>query len=111
MAQNDMTEVVIGGKVLAMGGSGDEIHIQRVAACVNNMIRRMEDTEGYQTLAPDLKPVLIELNLADELIQAQDRINQLESDIQSAESELSKVKQSLVEAQLKQERSDPKKKR
>lgn len=111
MARNEMTEVVIGGKVLAMGGSGDEIRIQRVAACVNNMIRRLEDTESYQMLSPDLKPVLIELNLADELIEAQDRIGQLENDLRNTENELSKVKQSLVEAQLKQEHQDSKKRR
>ncbi len=111
MAQNDMTEVVIDGKILSMGGSGDEIHIQRVAACVNNMIRRMEDTESYRMLSADLKPILIELNLADELIQALDRIDSLESDLQCRENELSEIKQSLVEAQLKLERSEPKKKR
>ena len=74
-----------------------------MAACVNQKLQELEDTESYRALPIDLKPTLVELNLADDLIQAQDTIDILESDLQLKEKELAEVKQALVEAQMKLE--------
>ncbi|MCD8046869.1 MAG: cell division protein ZapA [Clostridiales bacterium] len=111
MTKTHMVQVVVGGKILTMGGSGDEVHIQKVASCVNRMIQQLEDTEAYRALPADLKPVLIELNIADELIAAQDAITQLETDLQLKENELAKVKQSLVDTQMQLERAEGRRKR
>lgn len=111
MTQKHRVQVVIGGKVLTMGGSDDEIHIQKVASCVNKKIQELEVTEGYRALPMDLKPILIELNIADELVQAQNTIQQLENDLQLKENELAELKQTLVEAQMKLEKLEGKKKR
>ncbi|MCD7920925.1 MAG: cell division protein ZapA [Clostridiales bacterium] len=111
MSQNNTIEVVIGGKVLAMSGAEDEEVIHRMASYVNGMIRRLESTQVYRSLPTDLKPILIELNIAEELMQAQETIRQLEADLRMKENELSEVKQSLVEAQLKLEHSEGKKRR
>ena len=43
MTKKSMVQVVIGGKVLTMGGYDDETHIQRIASCVNRVLRQMED--------------------------------------------------------------------
>lgn len=40
MTKKSMVQVVIGGKVLTMGGYDDETHIQRIASCVNRVMRR-----------------------------------------------------------------------
>ncbi|MCC8028596.1 MAG: cell division protein ZapA [Lachnospiraceae bacterium] len=111
MAKYNTTEVVIGGKVLAMSGAEDEALIQKMASYVNNMIRKLEDTQAYRSLPADLKPILIELNIAEELMQAQETVRQLEADLKIKENELSEVKQSLVEAQLKLEHPEAKKRR
>lgn len=111
MTQKHKVQVVIGGKVLTMGGSDDEIHIQKVASCVNKKIQELEVTEVYRALPMDLKPILIELNIADELVQAQNTIQQLENDLQLKENELAELKQTLVEAQMKLEKLEGKKKR
>ena len=103
MRKTHLVQVVIGGRVLTMSGSEDELHIQKVAACVNHKLQELEDTESYRALPIDLKPTLVELNLADDLIQAQDTIDILESDLQLKEKELAEVKQALVEAQMKLE--------
>ncbi len=104
MTQKNEVEVVIDGKVLKMSGTEDEMQIQRVASCVNRMIKKLEGTEVYHGLPTDMKPLLIELNIAEELIRSQERVKELESDLQLKENELSEVKQSLVDAQLKLER-------
>ncbi len=111
MIQKNEVQVVIDGKVLTMSGEEDEMQIQRVASCVNRMIKKLEGTEVYHSLPTDLKPLLIELNIAEELIQAQERVSQLENDAQAKEAELSKLRQSLVETQLKLERLEGKRNR
>ncbi len=111
MIQKNEVQVVIDGKVLTMSGEEDEMQIQRVASCVNRMIKKLEGTEVYHSLPTDLKPLLIELNIAEELIQTQERVSQLENDAQEKEAELSKLRQSLVEAELKLERLEGKRNR
>ncbi len=104
MTQKNEVQVVIGGKVLTMSGTEDEMQIQRVASCVNRMIKKLEGTEVYHNLPTDMKPLLIELNIAEELISTQERVAELEEDLQQKENELSEVRQTLVDAQLKLER-------
>ncbi len=104
MAQKNEVQVVIGGKVLTMSGTEDEMQIQRVASCVNRMIKKLEGTEVYHGLPTDLKPLLIELNIAEELIRSQERVDELMADLQMKENELAELKQTLVDAELKLER-------
>ncbi len=106
MTQKNEVQVVIGGKVLTMSGTEDEMQIQRVASCVNRMIKKLEGTEVYHSLPTDMKPLLIELNIAEELIRTQERVTELEEDLHQKENELSEVKQTLVDAQLKLERME-----
>ncbi len=104
MTQKNEVQVVIDGKVLTMSGEDDEMQIQRVASCVNRMIKKLEGTEMYHSLSTDLKPLLIELNIADELIRTQERVRELEQEAQDKENELSKLRQTLVDTQLRLER-------
>ncbi len=111
MEQNNEVQVVIGGKVLTMSGSEDEMQIQRVAACVNRMIKKLEGTEVYHSLPADIKPLLIELNIAEELIRVQEREKELENDLQLRDNELAELKQTLADTQLALERLEGKSKR
>ncbi len=104
-------QVVIGGRILTMTSSEDELHIQKVASCVNRMIQKVEGTQSYRALSSDLKPVLIELNLAEELIQAREQLKQLEADLQERENELAEVKQALAESDIRLERLEGKRRR
>ena len=63
MTKKSMVQVVIGGKVLTMGGYDDETHIQRIASCVNRVMRQMEDADEYRCLPADLKPIFIHINI------------------------------------------------
>lgn len=110
MAQKSTIQVVIGGKILTMSGTDDEMHIQRVAACVNRKLQDLEETDVYRSLPTDLKPLLIELNIAEDLIEAQDTIAMLESDLQLKENEIVELKQRLVDAELKLDRLEGHKK-
>lgn len=52
----------------------------------------------------DLKPVLIHINIAEELIKAQDQIQQLEEDLRLKENELAELRQELAETEVRLER-------
>ena len=111
MTEKSRVQVVIGGKVLTMGGYEDEVHIQKIASHVNHTIQELEMTEAYRCLPSDLKPILIEINIADELVKAKDYAGQLETDLRLKENELAQIRQELVEAQLKLEKMEGNKKR
>lgn len=111
MTQKHRVQVVIGGKVLTMGGLDDEVMIQRMAAHVNKKIQELEGTDAYRCLPTDLKPILIELNIAEDYMRAKEQIAQLEEDLRMKENELSQLKQELVETQVKLERIEGKKRR
>ncbi len=108
MNPKNEVQVVIDGKVLTMTGTEDEMQIQRVASCVNRMIKKLEGTEMYHDLPTDLKPLLIELNIAEELIRTQERVDELEEDLQFKENEIAGLKQSLAETELMLERLEGK---
>ncbi len=108
MNPKNEVQVVIDGKVLTMTGTEDEMQIQRVASCVNRMIKKLEGTEMYHGLPTDLKPLLIELNIAEELIRTQERVEELEDDLQFKENELAELKQTLAETELMLERLEGK---
>ena len=110
MTKKSMVQVVIGGKVLTMGGYDDETHIQRIASCVNRVMRQMEDADEYRCLPADLKPVLIHINIAEELIKAQDQIQQLEEDLRLKENELAELRQELAETEVRLEKLEGHKK-
>ena len=86
-----MVQVVIAGKILTMGGYEDETHIQKIASCVNRVMQQMEEADEYRCLPSDLKPVFIHINIADELVTAQEQIEQLEQDLPEAEVRLEKL--------------------
>lgn len=109
MTGKSKVQVVIGGKVLTMGGYEDEVHIQRIASIVNRTIQELEETDAYRCLPADLKPVLVETNIADELVKAEDYAKQLEADLRLKEDELAEVKHDLIEAQMKLEKYEGKK--
>ena len=104
MTKKSMVQVAIGGKVLTMGGADDETQIQRIASCVNHVLQEFEDKDEYRCLPADLKPVLIYINIAEELIKAQAQIQQLEEDLRLKENELAELRQELAETEVRLER-------
>lgn len=104
MTEKSRVEVVIGGKVLTMSGYESAAYMQNVASHINRKIQELEVTEEFRHLSSDLKPILIEINLTDELMKAKEQAERLEADIQMKEKELAQVKQELVETQIKLEK-------
>ena len=111
MSDKAKVEVVIGGKVFMMSGYESEIHIQRVASHINRKLQEFESMREYRALPGDMRATLIQINIADELIKAQDQIEQLKADLRLKEDELANVKHDLVELQMRMEKAEGHKKR
>ena len=62
------------------------------------------------SIIPILKPVFIHINIADELVTAQEQIEQLEQDLRQKENELAELKQELSEAEVRLEKLEGHKK-
>lgn len=103
MKEKSKVQVVIGGKVLTMGGYEDPAHIQNIATCVNQTLQELEQTDEFRCLPTELKPVFIYINLADELLKARESAKQLESDLDLREKELADLRQELSDLELKLE--------
>lgn len=111
MAEKLKTEVVIGGKVVTISGYESEAYMQKVALYINQKIQELDVIRELRYLPADLKQILIQINIADELMKIKEQTEQLEADLRRKEDELSEIKQELVAAQMKLEKLEGKKKR
>lgn len=111
MTEKSNVEVIIGGKVLRMSGYESEDYMQKVASHINRRTQELEETSDYRHLTPELKNLLIQINLVDDLMKAKERVEQLETDIELRENELAELQRELVNTQMRLERLEGNKKR
>ena len=100
MATKNQARVMIGGKVLTMGGYESEEYLQRVASYVNRRISELESVSGFGRLSADIQKALIEINIADDYFKAKSRAELLEKDIEEKDREAYDIKRELVAAQM-----------
>ena len=76
MSSKSDTEVIIDGKVYTLSGYEGEEYLQRVAAYINNKINEFGRMEAVRRFPMDMKATLIEINIADDLFKAKERISE-----------------------------------
>ena len=97
------TEVIIGGKVFTLSGYESEEYLQKVASYINNKLSEYNKVESFRRQPQDTQNVLMQLNLADDYFKAKKQISLLEEEIQSKEKELYNLKHELIASQIKLE--------
>ncbi len=85
------TTVRIAGKDYTIVGSDSEAHIHRIATYVD---RRMSELSMATRMPPDMVSVLVAMNMADELIKAQDENSRLRRELLAKSQHGSPVKSS-----------------
>ena len=65
MAAKKDIQALIGGKVYTLSGYESEEYLQRVAAYLNGKISEFKSMEGYSRLSPDLRNIMLNLNMAE----------------------------------------------
>jgi len=103
MDSKQYTEVLIDGKIYALGGSEEEGYIQRLASYINEMIITLKRREGFTKQSAEYQNVMIELNMADDYFKAREQIARLEQQKNEMEKETYSLKHELVATQMKLE--------
>lgn len=103
MDSKHVTEVLIDGKIYTLGGSEDEVYIQRLANYINEMTMTLKRQAGFTKQSAEYQNVMIELNMADDYFKAREQIARLEQQKAEMEKETYSLKHELVATQMKLE--------
>ena len=101
MSAKTSAEVVIDGKVYTLSGYEEEEYLQKVAAYINNKINELETLDNTRHLPPNMKNILIELNLADDYFKAKAQIRRLEEELERKDKDIYDLKHDLIASQMK----------
>lgn len=100
--KNDI-EVLINNKKYVLCGYESEEYMQKVASYINNKYSEFRLKDSYRSLDPDLKRVLMEINLADDYFKVQKKMAELEQNGEQRSVELFDLKHEIITAQAKTE--------
>lgn len=103
MSAKTSAEVVIGGKVYKLSGFESEEYLQKVASYINSKIMEMEDLDSFKRFTPDMRAILVELNIADDYFKAKTQVEKLERTLESKEREIYDLKHDLISNQVQTE--------
>ncbi|MFR8547601.1 MAG: cell division protein ZapA, partial [Lachnospiraceae bacterium] len=103
MSAKNKTQVIIAGKIYTLSGYESEEYLQRVASYLNGKISEFKNMEGYSRLSPDLKSIMLDLNMADDYFKMKKKIEELEQELIAKEREIYDFKHDLITAQIRLE--------
>ena len=103
LAGRNITEVVIGEKVIRLGGSENEEYMQKVAAYINGKHEEYNKIESFRRQPADMKSVLMQINIADDYFKAKTQLKELQDELEIKDKELYDIKHELIATQIKLE--------
>ncbi|MBQ9065763.1 MAG: cell division protein ZapA [Blautia sp.] len=100
MAVKNTAQVIIGGKIITLGGYESEEYFQKVAVYINNKISEFETMQGYSRQPMETKHMLLELNITDDYFKAKKQAEVFEQDLQQKDQEMYDLKHELVQLRM-----------
>ena len=98
MAVKNTAQVIIGGKIITLGGYESEEYFQQVASYMNKKIGELETVPGYGRQPMETKHMLLEMyDLKHELISLRMQIEEAQKNEQEALDE-----KNLLEGKVKE---------
>ena len=88
MAVKNTAQVIIGGKIITLGGYESEEYFQQVASYMNKKIGELETVPGYGRQPMETKHMLLSLNNEQEALDGK---NLLEGKVKELEKELDEM--------------------
>ena len=101
MAVKNTAKVIIGGKIITLGGYESEEYFQKVASYINKKMDELSAMPGYSRQPMETKHTLISLNITDDYFKAKKQIEEMEEEAASKEKELYDLKHELIASQIK----------
>ena len=103
MAEKTDAQVNIGGKTYTLSGYESEDYILKVAQYLNTKIRALSDDPEYGKMTPDMRQILLNLNIAEDYFREIAKNEELQRVIDKKDNDLYDIKHELVAAQMKLE--------
>lgn len=101
MATRTDSKVLIGGKIYTLSGYESEEYLQKIASYINNKIKELNQAQdGFKRMSADMQKIFLELNIADDLLKARKRIDELEADLDDKDKAEYDLKHELISAQV-----------
>ena len=89
MAVKNTAQVIIGGKIITLGGYESEEYFQQVASYMNKKIGELET-----------KHMLLSLNITDDYFKAKKQVETYELDLQQKDQEMYDLKHELISLRM-----------
>lgn len=100
MTEKNEVQVIIDGKVLTMSGFESNEYLQKVANYINDMIVEFYKADSFKHAGKDIQHRLIEINIADELFKAKDKVEKLTEELKIKENELYDMKHDVINKEM-----------
>ena len=103
MAVKNTAQVLIGGKVITLGGYESEEYLQKVAYYIHNKMTEPGELPGYNRQSVETKHTLLSLNVADDYFKAKRQAEIFEEDLEAKDREMYDLKHDLSSRQVQLE--------
>lgn len=110
MAVKNTAQVVIGGKIITLGGYESEEYFQKVASYMNNKISELSGMPGYSRQPMETKHTLLSLNITDDYFKAKKQAEIYEQDLNQTAQEMYELKHELISLRMQIEEAQKKEK-
>ena len=100
MAVKNAAKVIIGGKIITLGGYESEEYFQKVASYINKKIEELSAMPGYSRQPMETKHTLISLNITDDYFKARKQAEIFEQDLQQKDQEMYDLKHELISLRM-----------
>ena len=100
MAVKNTAKVIIGGKIITLGGYESEEYFQKVASYINKKMDELSGMPGYSRQPMETKHTLLSLNITDDYFKAKKQAEVFEQDLQQKEQEMYDLKHELISLRI-----------
>ncbi|HJB29884.1 MAG TPA: cell division protein ZapA [Candidatus Blautia faecavium] len=100
MAVKNTAQVIIGGKIITLGGYETEEYFQKVASYMNNKIAELSEVPGYSRQPMETKHTLLSLNITDDYFKVKKQAESFEQDLQQKDQEMYDLKHELISLRM-----------
>ena len=100
MAVKNTAKVIIGGKIITLGGYESEESFQKVASYINKKMDELSAMPGYSRQPMETKHTLISLNITDDYFKAKKQAEVFEQDLQQKDQEMYDLKHELISLRM-----------
>ena len=108
MAVKNTAKVVIGGKIITLGGYESEEYFQKVASYMNKKIDELSEVPGYSRQPMETKHTLLSLNISDDYFKAKKQAEIFEQDLRQKDQEMYELKHELISLRMQIEETQKK---